>query len=264
MVVIRLLCVLFLVSVSSGAWAGPPFVTDDPETPAIGGWEINLPYILQQQSPTRVTLSPLFDLNYGYKSHIALSAQSGITNVSGSGLSKATGFGDTNVGVTWRFQEETSDKPQLALYPQVSLPTGSATEGLGAGKPSYILPLLAEKTWGNWTGFSNVGYVKQTASGSRDYWYYGAALLREVNDRLMVGAELYGNSPADTSSGWALAYNVGTEYSLSKERVLLFSIGHSLDGSAGPTAYLGIQMVLGPKHAKHHHHPGRTGVIPAE
>jgi hypothetical protein len=28
--------------------AGPPFVTDDPEVPPVGGWEINIPFTLQR------------------------------------------------------------------------------------------------------------------------------------------------------------------------------------------------------------------------
>jgi hypothetical protein len=30
------------------AKAGPPFVTDDPEVPPVGGWEINIPFTLNR------------------------------------------------------------------------------------------------------------------------------------------------------------------------------------------------------------------------
>jgi len=53
-----------LVAIGS-AQAGPPFVTDDPEPPPPGGWEINVPFILER-TPGKIEMdAPLFDLNYG-------------------------------------------------------------------------------------------------------------------------------------------------------------------------------------------------------
>jgi hypothetical protein len=45
--------------------AGPPFVTDDPELPPPGGWEINVPFILERTPGETEMNAPLFDLNYG-------------------------------------------------------------------------------------------------------------------------------------------------------------------------------------------------------
>jgi len=45
--------------------AGPPFVTDDPEPPPPGGWEINVPFIIERTPGTTEMDAPLFDLNYG-------------------------------------------------------------------------------------------------------------------------------------------------------------------------------------------------------
>src|SRR5437870_133807 len=47
------------------AQAGPPFVTDDPEPPPPGGWEINVPFILERTPGKTEMDAPLFDLNYG-------------------------------------------------------------------------------------------------------------------------------------------------------------------------------------------------------
>jgi hypothetical protein len=45
------------------AQARPPFVTDDPESPQPGGWEINVPFILERTPDTTEMDAPLFDLN---------------------------------------------------------------------------------------------------------------------------------------------------------------------------------------------------------
>ena len=47
------------------AQAGPPFVTEDPEPPPPGGWEINVPFIIERTSGETDMNTPLFDLNYG-------------------------------------------------------------------------------------------------------------------------------------------------------------------------------------------------------
>jgi hypothetical protein len=44
---------------------GPPFVTDDPEPPPPGGWEINIPFIIEHAAHGTEMDAPLFDLNCG-------------------------------------------------------------------------------------------------------------------------------------------------------------------------------------------------------
>src|SRR5215469_17014272 len=69
--------------------------------------------------------------------------------------------------------------------------TGAAS---AMAAPAYVLPLLAEKSWANWTLYGNVGYWWQTAADKHDYWYAGAVLEREVNEPLTLGVELLGNT----------------------------------------------------------------------
>ena len=58
-------CLLVLANLAE---AGPPFVTDDPETPPPGGWEINIPFIIEHTAGRTEIDAPLFDLNYGLQS----------------------------------------------------------------------------------------------------------------------------------------------------------------------------------------------------
>ena len=59
-----LIAVSWLVA-NPSVQCGPPFVTDDPEPPPPGGWEINVPFILQRVPGETEMDAPLFDLNYG-------------------------------------------------------------------------------------------------------------------------------------------------------------------------------------------------------
>ena len=67
LVKLRPIFVTWSLMLASIARAGPPFVTDDPEVPPVGGWEINIPFTLQRTPGTTDIQAPLFDLNYGFR-----------------------------------------------------------------------------------------------------------------------------------------------------------------------------------------------------
>src|SRR5438552_10220242 len=78
--------------------AGPPFVTDDPEPPPPGGWEINIPFILER-TPGRTEMdAPLFDLNYGLP-NVQLKLEIPIAIAHNDGDGTRAGAGDLLIGV---------------------------------------------------------------------------------------------------------------------------------------------------------------------
>src|SRR5437660_2131242 len=110
----------FLLTAAS-AQAGPPFVTDDPEPPPPGGWEINVPFILERTPGKTETDSPVFDLNYGLP-NVQLKLEIPISVVHDDGDGTRAGAGDLLVGVKWRFLNNEQSKFQLGVYP------GTATD----------------------------------------------------------------------------------------------------------------------------------------
>jgi hypothetical protein len=164
--------------------AGPPFVTDDPEPPPPGGWEINIPFILER-TPGRTEMdAPLFDLNYGLPNvQLKLEIPVKVGHADDDDGTMA-GAGDLLVGVKWRFLNSEQSKFQLGVYPKVLLPTGDRARGLGEGRSAFVFPVVAQKSWDKWTVYGNVGFWWQTASETRNYVYAGAVLEREVNERL--------------------------------------------------------------------------------
>ena len=81
--------------------AGPPG-TDDPEPPPPGGWEINIPFILER-TPGRTEMdSPLFDLNYGLP-NVQLKLEIPVEVVHADDEGTMAGAGDLLVGVKSRF-----------------------------------------------------------------------------------------------------------------------------------------------------------------
>ena len=104
--------------------AGPPFVTDDPEPPPAGGWEINVPFILERTPGKTEMDAPLFDLNYGLPD-IQLKLEFPIAIVNEDNNGTQAGAGDSLIGVKWRFFNNERSQFQLGTYPQVLAPTGN-------------------------------------------------------------------------------------------------------------------------------------------
>src|SRR4029453_16910449 len=111
------------------AQAGPPFVTDDPEPPPPGGWEINVPFILERSPGKTEVDAPLFDLNYGLP-NIQLKLEIPVAIVHNDNDGTAAGAGDLLIGVKWRFFNNEKSQLQVGIYPQLLVPTGDQTRGL--------------------------------------------------------------------------------------------------------------------------------------
>jgi hypothetical protein len=68
----QLLALLLLLSGVAAAQAGPPFRTDDPETPGNRQWEINFGWLGDHNSDQGSYSIPNFDMNYGLGNSIQL------------------------------------------------------------------------------------------------------------------------------------------------------------------------------------------------
>jgi outer membrane putative beta-barrel porin/alpha-amylase len=231
-----------LLLATGAAHAGPPFVTDDPEPPAPGGWEINVPFILERTPGQTDMNTPLFDLNYGLPD-IQLKLEFPIEIVNEDNNSTQAGAGDSLIGVKWRFFNNEPSQFQLGTYPQVLVPTGNHSRALGKGRVAFVLPFLAQKSWEKWTLYGNIGYWWQGAHEARNYFYTGAVLEREINERLELGVEVFGNSPKERGGRSELAFNVGGTWKLSKHLNLLFTAGRDIVGDTHAMAYIGLQLL---------------------
>lgn len=224
------------------AQAGPPFVTDDPEPPPPGGWEINVPFILERTPGKTEMDAPLFDFNYGLPD-VQLKLEFPVKIMHEDRDGTAAGAGDLLLGVKWRFLNDEQSQFQLGTYPQLLLPTGDEARDLGEGRPAFVLPLVAQKSWDKWTLYGNVGFWWQTAAETRNYFYAGAVLEREINERLTLGAELFGNSPKERGGRCDIAFNVGGIWKLNKKVNLLFTGGRDVVGNTHAMAYVGLQFL---------------------
>ena len=186
--------------------------------------------------------APLFDFNYGLPD-VQLKLEFPIKIVHEDRDGSAAGAGDLLLGVKWRFFNNEQSHIQLGTYPQLLLPTGDRTRGLGQGQPAFVLPFLAQKSWDKWTLYGNVGYWWQGADETRNYIYAGVVLEREINERLTLGAELFGNSPKERGSRSEVAFNLGGTWKLNEHINLLFTGGRDMVGDTSAMVYIGLQLL---------------------
>ncbi len=69
---ILLTIVLGAVSATAHAQGGPPFRTDDPETPGNRHWEVNFGFVGDRNATSGAYQVPDFDFNYGLGDRIQL------------------------------------------------------------------------------------------------------------------------------------------------------------------------------------------------
>jgi hypothetical protein len=238
----RILVLYAILSIVDLADGGPPFVTDDPEPPPPGGWEINLPFIIERTPGETEMEAPLFDFNYGLP-NIQLKLEIPVEVSQEHARGTEVGAGDMLLGVKWRFLKNESSQFQLGTYPQLLVPTGDRARGLGEGGAGFLLPIVAQKNWDKWTVYGNVGFWWQTASESRNYFYAGVVLRREISDRLSLGAELFGNSPMERVSRADVTFNLGGTWKLNDHFNLLFSGGRDISGDVTAMGYIGLQIL---------------------
>lgn len=243
---------LLALACALGLHGGPPFLTDDPDPVDLNHWEA---YVFGQGERTasaNFISGPAIELNYGIAPNTQLHLVAPEANVSTPGSGWASGFGDTEIGVKYRFLDETDSIPELGIFPMAELATGSAARGLGNGQTWYRLPIWAQKSLGPWTIDAGGGLQLNSAPGERNQGFAGVLLQRDLGKYLTLGAEIF-QQPGDPAFGRsATLANAGGYLKFTENFNLLFSVGRSLSSERYTIWYLGLYWTGGPTHADKH------------
>jgi len=266
------LCILILM-VMAGAMAhgqgGPPFITDDPGTPGNRHWEINFGWIADHNPGQSYYEIPDVDMNYGWGDKIQLKYE--LPLAAGTDADGGTGFGlgESLIGIKVRpYEYHTAGEPKtdenmlfsLGFYPQVSLnnPTSSARRGIVEPGPQYYFPMEMTGKLGPISVNGEVGRWIGNAH-MPDQWGRGLIVGREFNQRTELYGELYDlqaiNRIGAQPKQRQFTLDGGGRQTLDRKGHLrlLFMGGRGLqavtptNGEASWIAYLGVQLLLGPK-----------------
>ena len=236
---------IVLLFCASQLFAGPPFFTDDPAPVEYKQSEF---YIFSTYDGTKDGKSigfPAFEYNYGVLPDMQLHIVAPLVFDAPSGMPTMYGIGDVELGVKYRFIQETEYMPQIGTFPMAELPTGDASRGLGNGQTWWRLPIWIQKSWDEWTSFAGGGYVINHAEGEKDYSFGGWELQKDLSEKWTLGGEIFAREK-DTVDGAATALlNFGGFYKFSPDFNLLFSAGNSISGENHTVGYLGLWWSFG-------------------
>lgn len=225
--------------------AGPPFITDDPEPVEYQHWEFYVASISAKTDGDWAGTAPHIELNYGVVPDMQLHLIVPIAYDVPPEGHRHYGYGDTELGVKFRFVQETNYLPQIGIFPLLEVPSGSASDNLGNGHWQAFLPLWLQKSWGSWTAYGGGGYGINSFNGHNNWGYVGGVLQKQVTKNVLIGAEIYHQtkSPPDYANS-NTAFNIGTVIDFSENHHLLFSVGRSIDGPVDFQCYIAYQFTF--------------------
>jgi hypothetical protein len=227
---------LAVLSANAHAQGGPPFRTDDPETPGNKHWEINFGWIGDRNPAAGAYQVPDFDINYGLGDRIQLKyeipiaieetrpqpATSAEPAINGNVV---IGLGESLLGVKIRFYQHHPGDPwfgrnppaksaanaapssdsaervvdfSVGTYPQLFLnnPTSAVSRGVVASGPNFLLPLEANARIGPIRLDGEVGYTFGNHALPQS-WIRGLLVGHEFTDRTEAYLEIYDEQDAN-------------------------------------------------------------------
>ena len=251
-----------MIPLSTTLLAGPPFQTDDPQPIDFRHFEF---YTFGSADGTRVetdTFAPAIEFNWGALPNVHLHiiipgaaifpANNPAFAPAGVGP-RAIGLGDIELGIKYRFVQETKRRPMIGTFTMFEIPTGSAVKGLGVGTTWYKLPLWAQKSFGPWTTYAGGGETLVKAPGYRNYPFAGWLAQRDLGKKWTIGTEVFYHGPegpATPQTRPATLVDIGGYYKIRDEGFqLLYCYGHTVIGQRENYAYLGLYWTWGNKKA---------------
>jgi hypothetical protein len=241
-----LLVAIFLVLSMSAAKAGPPFLTDDPAPIDYKHCEFYVFSTWDKGSATTSTIGPAIEYNCGPAPNVHLHIVVPYQWNSMAGGPSTSGLGDIELGVKFRFVQETAGRPQIGIFPMAELATGNATQNLGNGRTWYKLPLWIQKSYGPWTTYGGGGYALNAAPGAQNYPFAGWLVQRDLSRALTLGGEIFTQGPSAIGGRHATFYTVGGYLKPTDSFNVLFDVGHTISGESHAVGYVGLYWTWGP------------------
>jgi hypothetical protein len=222
--------------------AGPPFLTDDPEPVELSHLELYLSSLGAHGPSGSAGLLPEVEFNYGILPDTQFHIVAPYAYSRPEGGIATHDYGDTEVGIKFRFVHETDTLPQIGIFPLVELPTGNADHGLGAGHTQIYLPLWIQKSWGKWTTYGGYGWWRNPGAEQRNWSYTGWLLQRDLSEHITLGGEVYHQTAATLHDSPSSGGSLGMILNLSDHHHILMSAGKNVSGNRDTHFYVGYQF----------------------
>jgi hypothetical protein len=238
------LCINILFSLMPApTLAGPPFKTDDPQPVDYLHWEFYVASVQQIGRHEIDATCPHFEVNYGVIPNMQLHVLLPFGYVH---TDAATHFGlsDAEIGIKYRFVEETESHPQVGLFPLLELPTGDENKQLGTGKIQACIPIWIQKSWGKLTTYAGGGFWYNPGPQRKNWVFTGWEVQYDFSSVVTLGGEFYYQTADAENAESKGGFNLGGFINLNEYHHILFSFGSSVSGPEAITGYIGYQLTI--------------------
>jgi len=186
-----------LMVFSGAAMAGPPFQTDDPEPIDYGHYEFYTFGVTDGTGVETDTAGPAVEFNWGALPNVHLHAIVPAAAIFPSDHSEPRefGLGDIELGIKYRFVQESKHRPMVGTFVMFEIPTGNFDRGLGVGKTWYTLPIWVQKSFGPWTTYGGGGVTVVNQTGYRNFPFAGWLVQRDIGKKWTLGSEVFYHGP---------------------------------------------------------------------
>lgn len=232
-----------LVLSRAGAYAGPPFITDDPEPVDHLHWEFYMASTQRFHDSNIEATLPHFELNYGVMPDVQLHLLVPFNYVRTT-MGTGYGYSNTEFGVKIRFLGETDDRPQIGTFPIVEIPTEIWKDRLEDSNLQILIPVWIQKSWGNLTSYGGAGYWYNQGQETRNWAFVGWVSQYTFSDALTLGGELNYHTPDTVDGESEVMFQIGGYLNMNENHHLLFSFGPTVTGEKSFSGYLGYQLTL--------------------
>ena len=223
--------------------SAPPMITDDTGTPGPGDWEINLGAHSEFAGGEHRTEFPSIDINYGAGEDVQLSYEVPYVFVAqpssgGTSGESAHGFGDSLIGVKYRFYDNKDTGLSFAVGPQLEFRTPGGSKVISENATGVILPLIMTKEYEHASIGANLG-VESSGGHQKYFASFGAG--KRLTDHIALLGEIAGvdlNSPGDKH----ILLNVGVRDKINDTQSLSASIGHDIYNGSNERSFTYITV----------------------
>ena len=223
-----------LAVLPQAAWAGPPFLTDDPAPTDTGHWEI-YNFVAGTREGGETSADFGLDLNFGPVEDVQATLVVPLSREPGLPVA----LGDVELAAKLRVLRQDHGVPlSLTLFPRLVLPTGRDSHRL-----RMLLPVWAGRDFGKWSLFGGGGYTLNPGPGQRDFWQGGAVLARAIRPGWQLGLELFSQGAEALGERPLTVANLGTTVHIGGPVSLLGSFGQGLNRRAS-VFYSAIKLDL--------------------
>ncbi len=210
----------YALTASLSSRGAHPYITDDTNTQGTGHFELQLGAQFTRTSDSGTTISQ-FDFQPQLTSglldtlDLILRPDYSVQTTSGADSSRASGFGDTDLAVKWRFW--TGDPWSMAVTLGSGMPSGNSARGLGSDHATPHASAIAGYSSAEFQSWFNAAVARpDQQTGIRGtVAHFSANALVTVQDGLQLGIDLATDqNPVAAQSEWLTVALAGVIWTL--------------------------------------------------